>query len=113
MIKVEMNNRRQRENKDVVNKIIKFLEKNANKDDIQIYNNWGSAMGRSGRPDLEIIYNGQTWYFECKDPKGFPSNIQSHNIAKFNKIGVPAYIVDDVNIFINVHWVEMNKERKC
>ena len=62
--------KKQRENSQVVNKIVAFLK--GYEEEVIIFKNWGSGLGRSGRPDLEIMFNGNTWYIEAKDPN-FPT----------------------------------------
>lgn len=100
---------RQREKQRVVDKIISFLEENVDENIIEIFKNWGSGLGRSGRPDIEIVYNGTTWYIEAKDPKGKLSNIQKKRIKKFKDAGVKVYVIDDKDVFIKEVWPIMNK----
>lgn len=103
---------RQKENTQVLNKIVKFLKENTNEDEIEIFKNWGSGLGKSGRPDLEIVYNGRTWYIETKDPNGEVSTIQNLRIERLKRAGVPVYIIDNKERFISEVWVDMNKKEK-
>lgn len=100
---------RQKENQNVLNKIVKFIEENTEKTNVAIFKNWGSVIGRSGRPDLEIVYNKNTWYIECKDPKGFVSTLQAEKIERFKNIGVTIYVVNDVKDFKERVWKIMNE----
>ena len=101
--------KKQKENKKVVKPIVTFLEKTIDKKYIQIFNNWGSGVGKSGRPDLEIVFNGTTWYVEAKDPKGKLSTIQKKRIKYFDNTGVTIYVVDDKNDFISYLWPIMRR----
>ena len=94
---------KQRENSQVVNKIVSFLEDSL-KDKVIIYKNWGSGLGRSGRPDLEIMCSGKTWYIEAKDPKGKLSNIQKSLIERAEKVGITIYVISSFEQFINELW---------
>ncbi len=100
---------RQNERISVVNKIVDFLKENVDQDRIEIFKNWGSGLGKSGRPDLEIVYNGKTWYIEAKDPKGRLSSIQTVRIEKFKAAGVTVYVIDNKESFISEVWIQMNK----
>ena len=86
------------------------MKDKVHKDKYEINNNWGSGMGKSGRPDLEIMYNGRTWYVEAKDPKGALSSIQKVKVAKMIAIGVPVYVIDDIKVFISIVWHDMNNK---
>jgi len=101
--------KRQRENVRVVKRIVKLMESTIDKNYIQIFNNWGSGMGKSGRPDLEIVFNYQTWYVEAKDPKGNLSTTQKARIRIFGNTGVTIYVVDDADDFKNRLWKLMLK----
>ena len=101
---------RQRENQQVINKIIKYLKENTDPEYIEIFKNWGSGFGKSGRPDLEIVYNKKTWYIEGKDPKGNLSTVQTLRIERFKRAGVPVYVIDSVERFISEVWPAMNKD---
>jgi hypothetical protein len=94
---------KQRENAQVVNKIVNFLKAGL-KDEVIIFKNWGSGLGKSGRPDLEIMFKGNTWYIEAKDPKGNLSNIQKDLIQKAKKVGITIYVIDSFEQFINELW---------
>lgn len=94
---------KQRENARVVNKIVSFLESSL-KDKVIIFKNWGSGLGRSGRPDLEIMYNGKTWYIEAKDPKGKLSNVQKALIERAEKVGITIHVISSFEQFINELW---------
>jgi len=100
--------KKQRENSQVVNKIVSFLESGL-KDKVIIFKNWGSGLGRSGRPDLEIMYNGKTWYIEAKDPKGKLSNIQKALIEKAEKVGITIYVISSFEQFVNELWPTMKE----
>ena len=100
---------RQRERQQVVEKIVDFLKENTDKNKIEIFKNWGSAIGKSGRPDLEIVYNGNTWYIEAKDPKGKLSSVQTVRIERFKAAGVTVYVIDSKERFISEVWTAMNK----
>lgn len=100
----------QKENIRVLRKIVEFLETNVNKDLIQIFKNWGSGLGKSGRPDLEIAYNSNTWYIECKDPNGKLSTVQTLRIERLKRTGVPVYVIDSKERFISEVWTQMNKK---
>jgi hypothetical protein len=100
---------RQRERQQVVDKIVEFLKENADQDKIQVFKNWGSGLGKSGRPDIEIVYNKQTWYVEAKDPKGKLSSVQTLRKERFERAGVPVYVIDSKERFITEVWTAMNK----
>lgn len=99
---------RQRENSQVVNKIVSFLRNN-HKEEVIIYKNWGSGLGRSGRPDLEIMFNGNTWYIEAKDPNGKLSNVQKSLIEKAKNVGITVYVISSFEQFIKELWPIMQK----
>jgi endo-alpha-1,4-polygalactosaminidase (GH114 family) len=99
---------RQRENSQVVNKIVSFL-KNNHKEEVIIYKNWGSGLGRSGRPDLEIMFNGNTWYIEAKDPNGKLSNVQKSLIEKAKNVGITVYVISSFEQFMTEMWPIMKK----
>ena len=84
------------------------MKDNVPEEEYEIYNNWGSGMGKSGRADLEIMYNGRTWYVEAKDPKGRLSNVQRIKVAKMKHMGVPVYVIDDIAVFESTVWLHMN-----
>jgi hypothetical protein len=92
--------KKQKENAAVVRKIIKHFKDNVHENDYEIFKNWGYSMGKSGRPDLEIVFNKNTWYIEAKDPNGRLSQIQSERIEKFKRIGITVYIIDNIDYFI-------------
>ena len=99
---------RQRENSQVVNKIVSFLRNN-HKEEVIIYKNWGSGLGRSGRPDLEIMFNGNTWYIEAKDPNGKLSNVQKSLIEKAKNVGITVYVISSFEQFMTEMWPIMKK----
>lgn len=68
--------------------------------------NWGSGVGKKGRPDLEIIANHRTYYFELKDEKGELSPEQIKVLARYEKLGAPVYVVKDLAEFIKI-WREV------
>lgn len=99
---------KQRENSQVVNKIVSFL-KNNYKEEVIIYKNWGSGLGRSGRPDLEIMFNGNTWYIEAKDPNGKLSNVQKSLIEKAKNVGITVYVISSFEQFMTEMWPIMQQ----
>ena len=100
--------KKQRENSQVVNKIVSFLK--GYKEEVIIFKNWGSGLGRSGRPDLEIMFNGNTWYIEAKDPNGKLSNIQKSLIEKAKKVGITIYVISSFDQFLTELLPIMKKE---
>lgn len=104
--------KKQNERTQVVDKIINFLKENTDKDYIEIFKNWGSGLGKSGRPDLEIVYNGNTWYIEAKDPKGRLSSVQTVRIERFKRAGVPVYVIDSKERFVSEVWTLMNNRKE-
>lgn len=61
--------------------------------------NWGSGIGKAGRPDLEIIANGKTHYFELKDEKGELSSVQLNVIKRYGALGEPVHVIKNLDEF--------------
>lgn len=99
--------KRQKENEKVVKKIQRFLKQTVKEEYIVVFNNWGSGFGKSGKPDLTIIFNGRTWWIEAKDPKGTLSTLQNDKIFRFHNTNVPVSVVDHIDKFIKYVWPAM------
>lgn len=99
---------RRKETKQVVDKITQYMKKHAKENSV-VFKNWGSSVGKAGRPDLEIAYNGQTWYIEAKDPQGRLSTLQVDKIEKYERAGIHVYVVDNFKFFLQKIWPIMNK----
>jgi hypothetical protein len=102
----------QKENSKVVRKIVKYFKDNVDQDDYEIFKNWGYSMGKSGRPDLEVVFNCNTWYIEAKDPNGKLSQIQDERIKKFKHIGITVYIIDHIDTFVQEVFPIMMRRTK-
>lgn len=100
-LKGKMHTNRQRENAGVKAGVVRYLNKNF-KGQVEITKNWGGGFTKSGRPDLEIIYNGNTYYFELKDEKGKTSTIQDSLIKRYDNLKVDVPIVFSLNQFIEI-----------
>lgn len=61
--------------------------------------NWGSGIGKSGRPDLEIIAKGKTHYFELKDEHGELSTVQKDVIRRYGELKETVYVVKNLDEF--------------
>lgn len=64
--------------------------------------NWGSGIGKAGRPDVEIIARGKTYYFELKDEKGKLSTNQLRVIERYQALGETVYVVKELAEFIEI-----------
>lgn len=93
--------KQRQEEKKLEKSIIRWLEKNLEKGSYLYYKNWGgSGFSRSGRPDIEIAYKGQIFYFELKDPNGQLSTVQKAVIEKYKKTGITIFVVDSLDLFL-------------
>ena len=91
--------------------IINYL-KTYDKDYIEWYKTWGNGVEKRGRPDLQILYMSQTWYFELKDPKGDLDTVQQAVIKKYKRIGIPVYVVDNIGDFKKLFPISGLKQKK-
>lgn len=89
---------KQTENTVLKKSIYRYLDK-FDKESIEVIKTWGNAVEKSGRPDLSILYKGQTHYIELKDPLGELSAIQKRTIERYRNIGVPVYVVSSLKEF--------------
>ena len=89
---------KQTENTVLKKSIYRYLKK-FDENEIEVIKTWGNAVEKSGRPDLSILYKGQTHYVELKDPLGELSAIQKRTIERYNNIGVPVYVVSSLKEF--------------
>lgn len=96
-IELKKDNRRT-ENTVLKKSIIKYL-KTIDEDLIDWHKTWGNAVEKSGRPDINIRYKGQTYYFELKDPNGDLDTVQKETYKKYKRIGVPVYVIDNIEDF--------------
>lgn len=71
--------------------------------------NWGSGIGKSGRPDLEIIANGRTHYFELKDENGKLSTMQLEVIARYGNLGETVHVIKNLKEFQETWKKEVEK----
>lgn len=62
----------------------------------------GSALQRSGIPDLILIDNGRTLWVEVKAPGKEPSRIQLHRRNQIQEHGGEAFVVDKVEELIAI-----------
>lgn len=59
----------------------------------------GHAMQRAGIPDMVVIHDGRTMWFEIKRPGGVPTKLQSHEMREIIGAGGVAYVVTSVEEF--------------
>lgn len=86
--------------KNAIKKLLKLLN-------IPFYSNPQGLGAVRGRPDLEAIYQGVTYYIECKHPRGGGkmSQYQKTQRAKIEAAGAPyihAVAVEDVITALNL-----------
>jgi hypothetical protein len=70
-----------------------------------IYQNKIMQMSRSGMPDILVVYNGVTYYFEIKAKGDRLSDIQKAVISILNKDKEIAYVVKSFDEFKKI-WEE-------
>lgn len=99
---------RQTENSILKKSIYNYLDTRVGKDNYVKNKNHGNIYSQRGRPDLEIIYKGNTYYFELKDPRGVLSTAQEAMIAKYLDAGTPMHVVDTLAGFKTI-WEKIEK----
>ena len=103
--------RHQTENSRLKPAIYRYLDKRLGKNNYERNKNHGNRYSREGRPDLEIIYKGKTYYFELKDPRGELSSAQLGTIARYEKLGITIHVITTLVEFKKI-WEEKCEEVK-
>ena len=65
----------------------------------------GSAYQTAGVPDILVIYRGEPWFFEVKQPGEKPSPIQEHIMRKLREAGARARVVHS--------WAEVEEQLRA
>jgi len=96
---IKLKDKTSRENSNLKPSICKYLDKLKKHGLLLRYDkNWGGTFGKAGRPDLEVIYKSQTWYFELKD-KAILDTIQTAVIEELKLLNVPVYVIHSLDEF--------------
>ena len=85
--------------KDIVNKILKYLK---NIPDCFAWKEHGGMYGTAGIPDIICCYNGRFVAFEVKTPSGKLSKLQEAALLKINESGGTAVKVTSVEDVKNI-----------
>ena len=96
-IKLEPDKKRT-ENTVLKRSILRYLKK-FDRDEIEVIKTWGNAVEKRGRPDMSILYKGITTYIELKDPRGELDAVQRATVLRYENIGVPIYVIDNLEDF--------------